>query len=364
MRDKAKIAVVLLTVLLVVLPLACKPIQRDPNQLTTGSNAPVLGQTPEQKVLDQFLGTWSMEATAFKAKGTPVEKHTTGTYSVTRILGGRFNQQTGEDSEGNSMIALSTYDQQRKCYRSWGFGSNYGGPEAPSNGKWNEATRTMDMGGPGNDGQTSVGQTRFLNDDTTISILKINDAAGEVLINMEFKMTRMKGPQNSNQPATATSAPVLGLTAEQRVLDRLLGTWDQETTEFKAKWTPNEKHTPGRFTFTRVLGGRFVQETGEDAEKNSCIILYTYDEQRKCYRCWVFGSGFGGPMGPSSAKCNEATRTLEYFSFPENEGQRPASQMRFVSDGEVVSTYMVQDTARETLFHAEYKMTRMKGPQN
>jgi hypothetical protein len=218
----------------------------------------------------------------------------------------------------------------------------------------------MDMSGPGNDGQTSVGQTRFLNDDTTISILKINDAAGEVLINMEFKMTRMKGPQNSNQPATATSAPVLGQTAEQKVLDQLLGTWNQETTEFRAKWTPNEKHTPGIFTFTRVLGGRFVQETGEDAEKNSCIIFYTYDKQRKCYRCWVFGSGFGGPMGPSSAKWNEATRTLEYFSFPENEGQRPASQMRFVSDGEVVSTYMVQDTAGETLFHAEYKMTRMK----
>jgi hypothetical protein len=170
--------------------------------------------------------------------------------------------------------------------------------------------------------------------------------------------------RDPNQLTTGSNAPVLGQTAEQKVLDQLLGTWNQETTEFKAKWTPSEKHTPGTFTFTRVLGGRFVQETGEDAEKNSCLILYTYDEQRKCYRCWVFGSAFGGPMGPSSAKWNEATRTLEYFSFPENEGQRSSGQMRFVSDGEVVSTYMVQDTTGETLLHAEYKMARTKGPQN
>jgi hypothetical protein len=203
-----------------------------------------------------------------------------------------------------------------------------------------------------------------VNDDAFEYTCLAKDKAGKTLWRQEIKFTRVKESQkqqNTNQSATDTSTPVLGQTPEQKVLDQLLGTWSEETTEFKAKWISEEKHTIGVSSYARILGGRFVRETWEDTEKKSSALqLFTYDEQRKCYRIWVFLSKFGGPAAPTSAKWNEAARTLEYFDFPANEGQRPTCQMRFVSDNETAVSYMVQDAAGETLYSAEYKLTRMK----
>lgn len=40
-------------------PMACKPTQGISSQPTTESRGQILGQTPEQKVLDRLVGNWS-----------------------------------------------------------------------------------------------------------------------------------------------------------------------------------------------------------------------------------------------------------------------------------------------------------------
>jgi hypothetical protein len=231
MSDKAKIAVVLLTVLLVGFLLASKQVRADPAPSATGSGAPILGQAPEQEVLDRFIGNWGFQAT-ITTEGNPKEKHQTGTISYTRVLGGRFVQERGEDSERYTTLLLYTYDEQRKCYCYWFFSSGPQSTEAPSIGKWDEAAHALNWTYPAAKGTTA--QHRFISDDAIeCSVLAKNDA-GSAVFQAEYKLTRMKDALNPSQPATATSAPVLGQTAEQKVLDRLLGTWSQETTDFKA----------------------------------------------------------------------------------------------------------------------------------
>ena len=133
-----------LAVILTAALWGCKPSQEKPSHPTTENSALLLGQTTEQKVLDRFLGDWSCKTIRYTPGANPEEKHLTGKVSYVRILNGRFVQETGADSDGNNMIGFSTYDEQRKCYRMWNFGSDYGGPDASCNGKWNEATRTLD----------------------------------------------------------------------------------------------------------------------------------------------------------------------------------------------------------------------------
>ena len=92
-------------------------------------------------------------------------------------------------------LFCDTYDREKKCHQSWGFSSISGGPESPSEGKWNEATKTIEWSGMGNEEQASTLQMCFVSDDMIASNFMLKDAGGEILLKMEFKMTRLKRPQ-------------------------------------------------------------------------------------------------------------------------------------------------------------------------
>jgi prepilin-type processing-associated H-X9-DG protein len=308
-------------------------------------------------VLDRFIGNWSFQAT-IKAEGNPKEKHQTGTISYTRVLGGRFVQERGEDSERNTTLLLYTYDEQRKCYCYWLFSSGPQSTEVPAIGKWDEAAHALNWTYPAAKGTTA--QHRFISDDAIeCSVLAKNDA-GSTVFQAEYRLTRVKDAQNPSQPAVESSAPVLGQTAEQRVLDRLLGTWSQETIAFKAKWTPEEKHTTGTYSVTRILGGKFVRLAGEDLEKKSIMNLYTYDQQRQCYRAWSFGANYGGQDIPSDGRWNEATQCIDYY-VRNDDGLTTTMRMHFANEDAVVISGVIKDSADEVLLNMEFRMTRLKG---
>jgi|GEM_PF-2266935 len=310
-----------------------------------------------QEVLDQFIGTWDCDATLYEgpnASGRSIATRST----FARVLGGRFVQENGRDSENNASITLYTYDGSSQCYRSSFFSSSIGHPE-PTTGRWNETARTLDWTTSGN-GYTTTIQHRFFNENAWEATCEVMDPAGTKVFRGEYKVTRAKDPA----PVVLSEAGNTGgpLPAEQKVLDPLVGTWRQETTMRKAKWFPEEKRTAGTYTFKRILGGRYVLETGEDSESSS-LLLYTYDAQRGSYLIWNFNVNNQTPDVPVSARWNEAGRVLECFGFPEKDGQRTASQMHLVSNDTIISTYGVKDTAGETLCDIEFKMTRISGEQ-
>jgi hypothetical protein len=77
--------------------------------------------------------------------------------------------------------------------------------------------------------------------------------------------------------------------AELKVLDRLIGSWEWETVSKPAVWTPEEVKAKGTLTREWVLNDRFVMEKGGTKDSpNWC--MFTFDEQRKTYRFWIFTS--------------------------------------------------------------------------
>jgi hypothetical protein len=146
--------------------------------------------SPEQKVLDQFLGDWRQSFTIFKTQWTPKEKRGTGTFSTTRILGGQFVQEAGEKADGNSHLTLYTYDEKQKAYRMWYFSSTGSGSDVA--GQWDAATKSLvwkfDVGTQ----FKGTGTHRFANDDTVEFSTVIKDGSGELLFHRAGKSTRVK----------------------------------------------------------------------------------------------------------------------------------------------------------------------------
>jgi hypothetical protein len=155
-------------------------------------------------------------------------------------------------------------------------------------------------------------------------------------------------------PDAAAGSPIDPVEAQQ-VLDGLLGTWSWEKTVFKAKWNPEEKHGTGTYSFSRILGGAFVQQTTEDSEKKTGLGLFTYDLKRRCYRGWGFSSDGSVTETPFSGTWNEATQTLEWTLPPAG-----SIQDQFASDDAIVITALQKDTNGEIAWHEEYKLTRVK----
>ncbi len=176
------------------LPLACRPPQADPTPLTTEGSTQAPGQTPGQKVLDRFLGTWDWEATIRTPGANPEESRETGRTSITRVLGGRYIQ----EMTGAGFLGLYTYDPKQECYWNWGFASSASVPEpvVPCKGAWNEAARTLDWTRPDTDGYALTIQNRFTSDDARECVVAVKNPGGKEVYRAEYRLTRARGPQS------------------------------------------------------------------------------------------------------------------------------------------------------------------------
>lgn len=161
------------------------------------TSAAPANQTPEQQVLDAMLGNWNVDVTVREPGKNPEVKHVTEKQAITRILVGHFVQLKVESSLGTSASALIlyTYDQRKQCYRFWGFGSDFGGPQVPFDGHWNAAARTMDWTCPAPTEYPITVQHRFISGDNIEYTMLVKDRAGNTVVDDEFKMTRVKEPQ-------------------------------------------------------------------------------------------------------------------------------------------------------------------------
>ena len=309
----------------------------------------------EQKVLYKFVGNWRGAATIRKAKWTPQETRVTDTLSCVRILGGRFTQNTGEASDGMTSLRLATYDVRRKCYRMWYFDSRGGAGE--SQGEWNGQTRTSTWRGKGDNGVTGLGTSRYLDDNTVKWSYVAKDRAGEVGFHIEGKYTRVKQlPKGKDTPA----AKPADRSAEQKVLDRFIGTWRSKHKLLKAKWTPVETAAEADLTYSRVLGGKFVEERGKgkDTNKTQGRVMYTYDTQRKSYRLWRFSST--GQASEAAGRWDADTRTLTW-TLVATPGQEftTIARHRFVNDDTFEWDVASKDGKGTVLLRMKGKATRV-----
>lgn len=112
-----------------------------------------------------------------------------------------------------------------------------------------------------------------------------------------------------------------------KVLDRFIGTWqnvDTEPTLFN-RTVPAEE-----YTFSRVLGGQFVQGQVKFADKITTMWMYTYDTNQKCYRFWRFPSM--GRASEATGQWDADTKTIRWTYVGCGPEITTTARTRFVND--------------------------------
>ena len=148
--------------------------------------------SPEQKVLDKWVGRWQTTYKLPKAEWTPEERTGTAALTTTRVVGGRFVQEKSEHSDKTSGSTIITYDAQKNSYRGWWFSSQ--GYTSESSGDWEADTSRMTWTSI-QDGNKTTTTYRFIDDNNIEWAVLVKDGTGKILFRMEGKSVRVIEPK-------------------------------------------------------------------------------------------------------------------------------------------------------------------------
>jgi hypothetical protein len=169
--------------------------QRPPEASTAGTASREEAQTvkpAELKVLDRLDGKWRYEWESKPTEGDPKGSKGTGTSANEWTLDGWFQQRKGKgDNPPHEIVEIWTYDVQTKTYRAWGFmapGANH----YEGTGTWDEKSNTLSYKGKGPGDVTFASTMRFIDKDNWEATRVARDAAGKLVQDTRFKLTRQK----------------------------------------------------------------------------------------------------------------------------------------------------------------------------
>jgi len=169
--------------------------QRSP-EASTADAAPREQAQPvkpaELKVLDRLAGKWRYEWESQPTEGEPKGSKGTGTSTNEWVLDGWFQQHKGKgDNPPHEILEIWTYEAHTKTYRAWGFmapGANH----YEATGTWDEKTNTLTYKGKGPGDVTTVSTMRFIDKDNRVGTRVAKNAAGKLVQDTRFKLTRQK----------------------------------------------------------------------------------------------------------------------------------------------------------------------------
>jgi len=146
----------------------------------------------ELKVLDRLTDKWRYEWESKPTERDPKGSKGAGTSTNEWILDGWFQQRKGKsDDGGHEMLEVWTYDGHTKTYRAWGFMAPGANPYEGT-GTWDEKTNTLSYKGKGPGDVTFVSTMRFIDKDNWEATRVARDAAGKLVQDTRFKLTRQK----------------------------------------------------------------------------------------------------------------------------------------------------------------------------
>lgn len=304
---------------------------------------------PELQFLQHYHGTWDV---------TVVDNNSMKGESTARwILGGRLLEQSGvmhsPDAPDIWVTTLFTFDTQAQKYRSWMFVSN--GSTNQAEMTWDATAKTMkSVTQPDRNGVratvtadfSTVGKERWTFIDTDRDGQQVGEMSGENTLRKD----------STSNPAKAVVAKETDRSAEQKRLDRFLGTWKTEYRLPKAEWTPEEKSGSATMVFTRELGGQMVRERTKHADGTENTFLTMFDPQQKQYRAWWFSSN--GQVNNSTGSWDDAAKAFTWkLSGPD--GLTSTAQHRFVGE-KLDWTVLVENSEKIAMYRAEGTSVRAK----
>ena len=149
------------------------------------------------------------------------------------------------------------------------------------------------------------------------------------------------------------------MSPKQDAMDQLLGTWTNEYKVRKSQMSPEEKTATGSHTFTRILGGRFVQEmgTGTGITGFQHLSLYLHDTESDSYTLWYFTST--AHVSKGTGKWNAETRTLT-TSADYGRGVRSTDTIHLKDDDTMEWSSILKDANGTLHYHLEGTSKRVK----
>jgi hypothetical protein len=146
----------------------------------------------ELKVLDRLVGKWRYEWESKPTEGEPKGSKGAGTSVNEWVLDGWFQQHKGKgDTPAHEILEVWTYDEHTKTYRAWGFMSP-GANHYEATGTWDEKSKTLTYKGKGPGDVTTVSTMHFIDEDNRVGTRVAKDAAGKLVQDTTFKLTRQK----------------------------------------------------------------------------------------------------------------------------------------------------------------------------
>lgn len=168
---------------------------------------------------------------------------------------------------------------------------------------------------------------------------------------------QVKAPSPAARPSAQTAVPAPVPSApppEMKVLEKLVGTWKVE----HVGKVPEKAPSTGIIKARPVLGGRFVQQTGDVAPgEPDQIGMYTYDSTRKTYCYWFFHSS--GFFVDSTGTWNESSHTFTFTNRPYN-GATGVITVHFLDEATYDWSIINKDARGEVVYHIEGKAVRQQ----
>ena len=314
----------------------------------TGPNKEV----PELQVLQHYAGTWD-----------DVLDNVPGKHEVTAkwILDGQYLEQSGvihmPDGPDLWVTTLFAFDTQARKYRSWTFVSN--GSTSQAEMTWDANAKTMtSVTQPDANGVRAKVTADFSTAGRERWKFVYTDRDGQQVGEMSGVNTlRKDGPA---KPATTRATKKPERLAEDKQLDRFLGTWKTEYRVPKAEWTPEEKSGSATMAFSIELGGKMVRERTKHADGTENTFLMLFDAQQKLYRAWWFSSAteFTGQPNNSTGQWDEAAKAFTWKLTDPN-GLASTAQHRFVGE-KLDWTVLVENSQKVSMFRMEGTSSRVK----
>ncbi len=147
---------------------------------------------PELKLLDPYVGTWTVaEFVSKKAEWTPEEVRTSGETATTKwIMNGWYLEERNAPGQGTEHLGIWNYDRAQKAFQFTMY--QPGGFRADFTLHWNEKTKSFEGTAPYPNGVTMRTTGRFPNKDTKEWTAIATDAAGKVYLDMKCKEIRVE----------------------------------------------------------------------------------------------------------------------------------------------------------------------------
>jgi uncharacterized protein (TIGR03067 family) len=310
-----------------------------------------------EEVLGRFVGIWKLDGEASPSKWAPEGKTISGHENAIWALKKRVILIRAVDKRDNRRsLFISTFDPDRNVYPMWGFDS-----QSLMGAEWElswdaDSKATVGHATDLPTGWTSIGRNQFPDADTNNVTVWMKDDVGEVLLNHKFTKKRLpdkEGPEIA--AAWSMKEEPDNLPVELKVLDRMVGTWDDVSIQKPAAWTPDGGRVTARITRHWILDGRLIMDTSTLSDGTENIAIFGFDPQSKDYRSWWFNSE--GHRNTATGSWNEKSQTISYVSKLDD-GKTMRTSLRFANRNQEVWEFKVTDADGKVYFDMDSIATR------